>query len=164
MRSVRFDDHGDIGPNEVSAPSVRFDDRVGFARVRTDGKDCFTAVAADSEEDIGVGVALQCAGSKTSPGARSKAVRLGETVVQVGRHAKPATIDAMLQAQKDTGVEATWCFRVPTWRRIVSMIEAGRHLAAKVVTAEIAAGKIISEGFERLLDPAGNHLKILVRV
>lgn len=44
------------------------------------------------------------------------------------------------------------------------MIEAGVFPVDKVVTAEIAAENVVAGGFERLLDPRGQDLKILVRV
>jgi (R,R)-butanediol dehydrogenase/meso-butanediol dehydrogenase/diacetyl reductase len=43
------------------------------------------------------------------------------------------------------------------------MIAAGDFPVEKVVTARIDAEDVIAKGFEALLEPAGNHLKIVVR-
>ena len=86
------------------------------------------------------------------------------TVVQVGLHMKPAQIDAMLWALKDITVEATWCYPVQIWPRIIRMVEAGILPLEKVVTANISADDVVEKGFEALLDKAGKHLKILVNV
>ena len=38
-----------------------------------------------------------------------------------------------------------------------------RHIpSGKVITARIDAADVVAKGFEALLDPAGEHLKILV--
>jgi (R,R)-butanediol dehydrogenase/meso-butanediol dehydrogenase/diacetyl reductase len=48
------------------------------------------------------------------------------------------------------------------WPRIARMIEAGIFPVEKVITSRIAAEDVVEKGFEALLDPAGEHLKILV--
>ena len=127
-------------------------------------QDLLAIIAADTEEGVGVDVALECVGLEASLNACAKAVRRGGKIVQVGLHMKPAAIDAMLWAQKDITFEGTWCFRVQMWSRIIAMIEAGLYPVEKVVTAEIEAENVVRDGFEQLLDPGGRNLKIVVRV
>ena len=127
-------------------------------------QDLQTVVEAETDEGVGVDVAIECVGLEASLNACARAVRRGGKIVQVGLHMKPAAIDAMLWAQKDITFEGCWCFRVQMWPRIISMIEAGVFPVDKVVTAEIAAENVVAGGFERLLDPRGQDLKILVRV
>jgi (R,R)-butanediol dehydrogenase/meso-butanediol dehydrogenase/diacetyl reductase len=121
-------------------------------------------IRSNTEEGVGVDVAIECVGLEASLNACVEAVRRGGTVVQVGLHMKPAAVDAMLWAQKDITVEATWCFQVQMWPRIISMIEAGIYPVEKVITAEIRAENVVAQGFEQLVDPSGKQLKILVRV
>ena len=92
-----------------------------------------------------------------------KAVRRQGRVVQCGLKMKPASIDAMLWALKDITVEATWCYPTQIWPRIARMIAADTFPVEKVITARIDAKDVVEKGFEALLDPAGEHLKILVR-
>ena len=127
-------------------------------------QDLQAIIAADTEEGVGVDVAIECVGLEASLNACARAVRRGGTIVQVGLHLKPAVIDAMLWAQKDISFEGCWCFQVQMWPRIISMIEAGLYPVEKVVTAEIAADDVVAQGFEQLLDPAGRNLKIVVRI
>ena len=117
-----------------------------------------------TSKGIGVDVALECVGLEASLNTCAKAVRSQGKVVQTGLHMKPATIDAMLWALKDISVEATWCYPVQIWPRIIRMVEAGLLPIEKVVTANIAAEDVVDKGFEALLDKAGKHLKILVTV
>jgi len=123
-----------------------------------------TIIRDMTEEGVGVDVALECVGLERSLNLCVDAVRRGGKVVQVGLHMKHASIDAMLWALKDITVEATWCFRVQMWPRIISMIENGQYPVEKVVTSEIPAEDVVDRGFKELLDPSGKNLKVLVRI
>lgn len=115
-----------------------------------------------TEEGVGVDVALECVGLEISLNTCVTAVRRQGRVVQVGLHMKPASVDAMLWALKDITVEATWCYPTQIWPRIARMVAAGNFPIEKVITARIAAEDVVEKGFEALLDPAGEHLKIMV--
>lgn len=134
-----------------------------YATVVDPGTQNLPALVADlTEEGVGVDVALECVGLAASLNACVDAVRRQGRVVQVGLHMKPASIDAMLWALKDITVEATWCYPTQIWPRIARMIAAGHFPVEKVITARIDADDVVDHGFEALLDPAGEHLKILV--
>ena len=122
------------------------------------------AVRAVTEEGVGVDVALECVGLQASLDTCAKVVRRQGVIVQVGLHIKPATIDAMMWALKDITVEATWCYPVQIWPRIARMIAAGDFPVEKVITGRIGADDVVERGFDALLDPSGEHLKILVSV
>jgi (R,R)-butanediol dehydrogenase/meso-butanediol dehydrogenase/diacetyl reductase len=126
--------------------------------------DLETVIRDSTEEGVGVDVALECVGLEASLNACAKAVRRQGKVVQTGLHMKPVSIDAMLWALKDISVEATWCYPVQIWPRIIRMVEAGILPLEKIVTANISAENVVEKGFEALLDQAGKHLKILVTV
>lgn len=116
-----------------------------------------------TEEGVGVDVALECVGLEASLNACVEAVRRQGKVVQVGLHMNRASVDAMLWALKDIAIEATWCYPVQVWPRIARLIASGDFPVEKVITARIDASDVVDKGFEALLDPAGNHLKIVVR-
>lgn len=125
--------------------------------------DVATFVRDHTEEGVGVDVALECVGLEASLNACVKAVRRRGTVVQVGLHMRPASIDAMLWALKDITVEATWCYPTTVWPRIATMIAAGLYSVEQIVTATIDPGDVVAKGFDELLDPSGRNMKILVR-
>ena len=134
-----------------------------FAQVVDPGLGELAQVVGDvTEEGVGVDVALECVGLEASLNACVESVRRQGKVVQVGLHMKPASVDAMLWALKDITVEATWCYPTQIWPRIARMIEAGTFPVEKVITARIGAEDVVEKGFEALLDPAGEQLKILV--
>jgi len=118
----------------------------------------------NTEEGVGVDVALECVGLEASLNACATNVRRQGKVVQVGLHMKPATVDAMLWALKDITIEATWCFPVQSFPRIVRMVESGILPVERVITAKIRADDVVAQGFEALLDRSGTNLKILVDV
>lgn len=122
------------------------------------------AVRAATEDGVGVDVALECVGKQASLDVCAQSVRRQGVVVQVGLHIGPASIDAMMWALKDITVEATWCYPVQIWPRIARMIAAGNFPVERVITGRIRAEDVVEHGFKALLDPAGEHLKILVTV
>ena len=136
----------------------------GVVPVNPDQDDVAEVARRHSEGGAGVDAALECVGAEASLNACAKAVRRQGVVVQVGLHTRLAQVDPMLWALKDISIEATWCYPVQIWPRIVAMIESGSFPVEKVVTAEIAMADVVGKGFEALLDPSGRDLKILVRV
>lgn len=117
-----------------------------------------------TEEGVGVDVAIECVGLEASLNTCAASVRRQGKVVQTGLHMKPASIDAMLWALKDITVEATWCYPVQCWPRIIRMVEAGLLPVEKICTAQIDAEDVVEKGFDALLDKSVNHMKILVTV
>ncbi len=120
-------------------------------------------VKEHTDEGVGVDVALECVGLEASLNACAKAVRRQGTVVQTGLHTRLASIDAMLWANKDISVQATWCYPTTIWPRIVGMIAAGLFPVEQIVTATIDPDDVVKKGFDELLNPGGHNMKILVR-
>lgn len=150
-------------PNEVRRKLAE-DLIPGVIAIDPNNADVMTIVHDMTEEGVGVDVAIECVGLERSLNLCADAVRRGGKVVQVGLHMKRASIDAMLWAQKDITIEATWCFEVQMWPRIISMIENGLYPVEKIVTSEIAAEDVVERGFKELLNPSGKNLKVLVRI
>jgi (R,R)-butanediol dehydrogenase/meso-butanediol dehydrogenase/diacetyl reductase len=121
-------------------------------------------IKENTEEGVGVDVAIECVGSEASLNTCAGAVRRQGRVVQTGLHMKPASIDAMLWALKDITVEATWCYPVQSWPRIIRIVEAGLFPIERICTAQIGADEVVEKGFDALLDRSVNHMKILVTV
>ncbi|WP_182086350.1 2,3-butanediol dehydrogenase [Aureimonas sp. ME7] len=127
-------------------------------------EDVLEAIRAQTEDGVGVDVALECVGAEASLNLCVDAVRRRGTVVQVGLHTKKASIDAMLWALKDITVEATWCYPTDVWPRVAEMIASGRFPVERIVTATIQPEDVVEKGFEALLDPSGRNMKVLVQV
>jgi (R,R)-butanediol dehydrogenase / meso-butanediol dehydrogenase / diacetyl reductase len=117
-----------------------------------------------TEENVGVDCAIECVGLEASLNACVNSVRNQGKVVQTGLHMKPASVDPMTWALKDISIEATWCYPVQCWPRIIRMVEAGTFPIEKIVTANIKSDDVVKQGFDALLDKSVNHMKILVTV
>ena len=126
--------------------------------------DVAKVIKENTEEGVGVDVAIECVGLEASLNTCAASVRRQGRVVQTGLHMKPAAIDAMSWALKDITVEATWCYPVQIWPRIIRMVEAGLLPVEKICTAQIKADDVVKQGFDALLDKSVSHMKILVTV
>jgi (R,R)-butanediol dehydrogenase / meso-butanediol dehydrogenase / diacetyl reductase len=136
----------------------------GIIGINPEEQDVAEVARSHTEDGVGVDAALECVGNESAFNGCIKAVRRQGVVVQVGLHTRPATVDPMLWALKDISIEATWCYPVQIWPRIIKMIESGLFPVEKVVTAEIAVQDVVERGFDALLDPKATNLKVLVRV
>ena len=65
---------------------------------------------------------------------------------------------------KDITVEATWCYPVTIWPRVISLIESGKLPAEKIITGRIGPNDVVEKGFKTLLDPLGTQMKVMVTV
>jgi (R,R)-butanediol dehydrogenase/meso-butanediol dehydrogenase/diacetyl reductase len=124
--------------------------------------DLVQIIKAHTEGGVGVDAALECVGHEASLNACVQAVRRQGVVVQAGLHVRAASVEPMMWALKDITIEATWCYPVQIWPRIARMIAAGIFPVERVVTARIDAADVVRDGFEALLNPSGEHLKIMV--
>lgn len=61
-----------------------------------------------------------------------------------------------------TDVRGSWCYSTLMWPRVASMIGTGILPAEKVVTRRIRLDDVVENGFEQLLSPTGQELKILI--
>jgi len=111
---------------------------------------------------VGIDLAVECSG--TTPGLASciANTRRRGSVVQTGLHTKPATLDAMALAEKDLSLFGSWCYWTTDWPRIIRMVASGRYPIAKAVTAQIPLTGVVERGFDVLVDPQGDQLKVLV--
>lgn len=110
---------------------------------------------------LGVDVAIECAGTEAALSACLAAVRPRGTVAQVGLHMAPAAIDALSLAQRELKLVGTWGYSVHDWPRIIAQVASGALPIERVVTDQIALDGIV-DGFEALVNPASDQLKILV--
>jgi (R,R)-butanediol dehydrogenase/meso-butanediol dehydrogenase/diacetyl reductase len=123
-------------------------------------------VVADIRErtaGLGVDVAIECAGNEAALRSCLGAVRTNGTVAQVGLHVKDAAIDMMEVAERELTIKGTWCYSVHEWPRIMGMIASGMLPVERTVSAWIELDRSVDEGFERLIDPAGDQTKVLVQ-
>jgi (R,R)-butanediol dehydrogenase/meso-butanediol dehydrogenase/diacetyl reductase len=123
----------------------------------------FGPVLDDLTKGIGVDVAVECSGSSPGLATCIAHTRRRGAIVQTGLHTKPASLDAMALSAKDLSLIGSWCYLITDWPRIIRLVASGKYPVAKVVTAHIDLEDVVSRGFDALVDPQGNQLKVLVR-
>ncbi|WP_322410044.1 2,3-butanediol dehydrogenase [Microbacterium invictum] len=117
----------------------------------------------DRTGGIGVDAVIECSGNEIALQTALASVRAAGTVAQTGLHTKPAAIDPMVLSERDITLRGTWCYPVTDWPRIIDLIGRGRLDVEKVVSARIDMTDIVEKGFETLLSPTGDQIKVLVR-
>jgi (R,R)-butanediol dehydrogenase/meso-butanediol dehydrogenase/diacetyl reductase len=124
--------------------------------------DGFDALVDDLTKGVGVDVAVECSGSSPGLATCVTHTRRRGSIVQTGLHTNPASLDAMTLSAKDLSLIGSWCYLITDWPRIIRLVASGKYPVAKAVTAQIDLERVVPEGFDALVDPQGNQLKILV--
>jgi (R,R)-butanediol dehydrogenase/meso-butanediol dehydrogenase/diacetyl reductase len=112
----------------------------------------------------GVDVAIEAAGVAAALTTCLEAVRRRGTVAQVALHTQPVQIDPFRLSLNDVTLVGTWCFYTWDWPRVIALVGSGKYPVEKVVTDQIALDDVATDGFERLIDPEGSAVKVLVAV
>jgi (R,R)-butanediol dehydrogenase/meso-butanediol dehydrogenase/diacetyl reductase len=110
---------------------------------------------------LGADVSIECSGAGPALDACIRATRSRGTVSQTGLHVAPATIDAFELALREITLVGTWCYPVTDFPRIIALMASGRMRGSAAVTATVGLGETV-DGFERLIDPTGSDVKILI--
>jgi len=124
--------------------------------------DVVARVKDQTEEGVGVDVAIECVGKENALNTCIDAVRRRGVVVQAGLHVGKASTDPMLWALKDLTIEATWCYPITIWPRIIGLVESGKLPIAKIIDGRIRAEDVVTKGFDVLTGAENDKLKILV--
>jgi len=146
-------------PNPARQALIR---SLGVAEVLDPGATDVAADLRDRLDGVGVDAAIECSGHERALQTALASVRSAGRVAQTGLHTRPAAIDAMLLAQRDLTLVGTWCYPVTDFPRIAGLIASGRLPVENIVTAKIAMADIVERGFQPLLSPTGDQVKVLV--
>src|SRR3954453_3387558 len=134
----------DVG--EVVDPSQR--DVVAWVKDRTEG--------------VGGDAVIGCSGNERALQTGIDAVRSAGRIAQTGLHTRPAAIEPMKLSEHDIALVGTWCYPVTDWPRIIDLIARGRLPVDTVVTAQVPMVDVVERGFEVLLSPTGDQVKVLI--
>ena len=125
-------------------------------------EDGFADLVAELTDGVGVDVTAECSGTEAGLATAFGATRRAGSIVQTGLHTKPATIDAMMLSERDLTLYGSWCFKITDWPRIISLVSRGTFPVEKVITSRIPLDQVVHRGFDALIDPAADQLKVLV--
>lgn len=122
----------------------------------------FASLIADLTEGVGVDLAVECSGSTPGLATAITSTRARGQVVQTGLHTAPATVDMMLLANRDISLHGSWCWYLTDWPRVIRLVASGKYPVGKAVTSVINLPDVVKSGFDVLVDPSGDQLKVLV--
>lgn len=122
----------------------------------------FAAAIDDLTEGIGVDLAVECSGSGPGLVTAISSTRARGQVVQTGLHTAPASLDMMDVANREITIRGSWCYNLTDWPRIIRLVAAGKFPVEKAVSAVIDLPDVVVKGFDVLVDPTGDQLKVLV--
>ena len=162
QRRVRHRPWGDDGHRVRTQPRAPVDRR-GARRPGALDPTAVDIVEAVRELTGGLGVdaAIECSGSAAALDACIRATRSRGTVAQTGLHVRPAPIDAFQLSLHEITLVGTWCYPVTDWPRIIALLASGRMDGRAAVTSSLGLDGTV-DGFERLIDPQGSDVKILI--
>ena len=116
----------------------------------------------DRTEGVGADAVIECSGNERALQTAIDAVRSAGRISQTGLHTKAAAIEPMKLSEHDITLTGTWCYPVTDWPRIIDLIARGRLPVEKVVTAQVPMVDVVARGFEVLLSPTGDQVKVLI--
>jgi Threonine dehydrogenase and related Zn-dependent dehydrogenases len=116
----------------------------------------------DRTEGVGADAVIECSGNERALQTALDAVRAAGRISQTGLHTRAASIEPMKLSEHDITLAGTWCYPVTDWPRIIDLIARGRFPVERVVTAQVPMADVVERGFEVLLSPTGDQVKVLV--
>ncbi|MCI4659003.1 2,3-butanediol dehydrogenase [Cryobacterium algoricola] len=148
--------------SEVNPTRVALARSLDVGEVIDPSKIDVAAWVKDQTEGIGVDAVIECSGNERALQTAIASVRSAGRISQTGLHTRQAAIDPMVLSEHDITLAGTWCYPVTDWPRIIDLIARGRYPVEKVVSAQISMADVVEKGFETLLSPTGDQVKVLV--
>jgi (R,R)-butanediol dehydrogenase/meso-butanediol dehydrogenase/diacetyl reductase len=149
--------------SEVNKTRAALIDSLGVATVLDPTSIDVAAFIKENTEGVGADAVIECSGNERALQTALASVRSAGHISQTGLHTKAASIDPMVLSEHDITLTGTWCYPVTDFPRIIDLIARGRFPVEKVVTAQVAMEDIVEKGFETLLSPTGDQVKILIK-
>ncbi|GAB2756873.1 2,3-butanediol dehydrogenase [Sinomonas soli] len=148
--------------SEVNPSRAALAESLGIAEVVDPSEIDVVEYVKAKTEGIGADAVIECSGNERALQTAIAAVRKSGRISQTGLHTREASIEPMVLSEHDITLSGTWCYPVTDWPRIIDLIARGRFPVEKVVTAQIAMADVVEKGFESLLSPTGDQVKVLV--
>jgi (R,R)-butanediol dehydrogenase/meso-butanediol dehydrogenase/diacetyl reductase len=112
----------------------------------------------------GVDVAIECAGVEAAIQGALASLRPGGVVVQTGVPATPPTLDLRSLMLRGLSIVASVGYPLSCWPTVMDEVASGRYPVQRILSATVPFDDGLTDVFERLLDPAGGALKLVIDV
>jgi (R,R)-butanediol dehydrogenase/meso-butanediol dehydrogenase/diacetyl reductase len=111
---------------------------------------------------VGIDVAIECSGSAVAIQSALAALRPGGRVVQTGVPVGPTTLDLTSLMLRGLTIAGSVGYPLDCWPEVMGAVAAGMYPVERLISGEVTIDTAVAAGFERLLDPAGDAVKVLV--
>ncbi len=111
---------------------------------------------------LGVDVSVECSGTEAGLATCVAATRARGTIAQTGIHMRPVAVDVARLNSHALTLMGTWCWLAFDFERVVALVASGRFPIGNVISRRIALDGVVDQGFESLLSPQTDDLKVLV--
>ena len=159
MRAARLYRQQDIRVEDVNVLGVQASEDVLVDVARS--AHGFAELFGDLTGRLGVDLVAECSGPRLASVSPKRACRPPGPIVRTGLPTMPAPLDATPLLEKDVTLDCTCIGTASNWSRIVRLIAAGKYPVGRVVTGQLAHEDVLTSGFDVLIDPRGDQLKIL---
>lgn len=137
-------------------------ERLGVTAALDPGTHDVAAEVLERTDGLGADCAIECSGSQPGLDACVASVRRAGTVAVIAIHLGPRTVQPEGWVWRDLTLAGVWSFKFYDTPRILAQIAAGTLPVERIVTSKIDIHDLVPAGIERLADPAGDQVKILV--
>lgn len=111
-----------------------------------------------------VDACVECSGSAAGLKACLETVERGGVVVQTGLFAEPIEVDLDLLVFRGIDLRGRVGWPIRDWPKVIDLIAAGTIPATEVISSAVDLAQLTDVGLPRLLDPAGDELKLVVTI
>jgi (R,R)-butanediol dehydrogenase/meso-butanediol dehydrogenase/diacetyl reductase len=146
-------------PNPARALQAR---ALGFQIVDPTAGD----VAEQVRERVAEGAhaVIECSGVERAIQGALAALRPGGIVVQTGVPVTPPTLDLRSLMLRGLRIAGSVGFPLDCWPTVMGLVASGRYPVQKILSGTVGFDDGLAAVFERLLDPAGSELKVIIEV
>jgi (R,R)-butanediol dehydrogenase / meso-butanediol dehydrogenase / diacetyl reductase len=153
---------GAIFVSEPRPSRRRLAERLGATEAFDPSVSDVPAELADRTDGRGADAAIECSGSQPGLDACVASVRRAGTVAVIAIHLGPCTVRPEGWVWRDLTVAGVLSFKFYDTPRILAQVAAGTLPVEQIVTSRIDIHDLVPAGMERLADPGGDQVKILV--
>jgi (R,R)-butanediol dehydrogenase/meso-butanediol dehydrogenase/diacetyl reductase len=111
---------------------------------------------------LGPDVVIECIGKTETIRSAQNAVRKGGTVMIVGLPTVDVPTNYMGMSVHEIGMKGIYAYSINDFEEAAQLIEKKQVNVGPIVSGKIGLSEIVEKGFDELLKPEKNHIKLLV--
>lgn len=147
---------------EVSRLRIEAAEKLGATEVFNPSEMKINQKMNDLTEGLGPDVVIECIGKNETIRGAQTVVKKGGTVMIVGLSTVDIPTNYMGLSIHETAMKGIYAYSVQDFEEAAQLIERKQVNTSPVITGKIGLSEIVEKGFNELLKPEKNHIKILV--